>query len=397
MAKVLMLSSVASMIDQFNMANIRILQQLGHEVHVATNFARGSTSSPERLRQFIAELERDGIACHHVDLSRRTTDLRANAAAFRQIVALLRQTRFQFLHCHSPIGGVCGRLAGRLTRTPVIYTAHGFHFFDGAPWFNWLAYYPIERLLANYTDVLITINQEDYARARTFPAKAVVHVPGVGIDTAKLAQPVRGRAAIRAELGLGEDTFVLLSIGELTVRKNHATVLKALRKLGSAGVVYLICGRGELEGRLKESARQSGLADSVRFLGFRNDIADILSAADAFVFPSWQEGLSVALMEAMAAGLPVICSRIRGNTDLVEEGEGGFLIAPNDAAGFARRIGELRDDAERRARMAAHNRRRAHQHDVHVIDEFMRKIYAQMSPQRSQDDPRPAPALDGRG
>ncbi len=384
-----MLSSVASMIDQFNMSNIGILRQLGYDVHVAANFIRGNTSSTERLRQFIAELERQDIPHHHVDLSRRATDLWSNLRAFRQVMALLRQNDFEFLHCHSPIGGVCGRIAGHLTRTPVIYTAHGFHFYRGAPWFNWLVYYPVERLLANCTEVLITINHEDYERARTLGARKVVHIPGVGVDTAKLARPGRDREAVRNELGIRSGTFVLLSVGELTANKNHATVLKALAALEPDGIEYLLCGRGELEGWLKENARKLGLGDRVRFLGFRNDVAELLAASDAFVFPSLREGLSVALMEALAAGLPIIGSRIRGNTDLIEDGKGGFLVAPHDVGGFADRIGQLRDSLELRERMSAHNLREAEEHDVNVVNAVMRKVYAQVGSHHRLGGPRP--------
>jgi len=370
-----MLASVASMIDQFNMSNIGLLKRLGYDVHVAANFEQGNTSSPERVRQFIGELEQQDIPWHQVDLSRNALAFRSNLKAFGQIMALLRRHGFRFLHCHSPMGGFCGRLAGRFTGTPVVYTAHGFHFYDGAPLPNWLLYYPTERLLAHFTDVLVTINHDDFRRAGTFAARKVVHVPGIGVDTKRLARRDADRARLREELGLADGTFVFLSVGELNRNKNHATALEAFAALGPGPYAYLICGRGERETSLREQARRLGLEGRVRFLGFRNDVGDLLGAADAFVFPSLREGLSVALLEAVAAGLPVVCSRIRGNTDLIAEGGGGFLVEPLDAAGFAERMKRLADSPELCRRLSAHNLVEARKYDVAVVNEAMKAVY----------------------
>lgn len=375
MPRVLMLASVASMIDQFNMSNIGLLKRLGYDVHVAANFRQGNTSSPERVQQFIGELERQDIPWHHVDLSRNAAALGSNLKAFGQIMALLRRHGFRFLHCHSPMGGFCGRLAGRLTGTPVVYTAHGFHFYDGAPLPNWLLYYPVERLLAHLTDVLVTINHDDFRRAADFAARKVAYVPGIGVDTKRLAGRDVDRDRLREELGLAGDTFVFLSVGELNRNKNHATALRAFAAMGPGRFQYLICGQGEREGLLREQVRALGLEGRVRFLGFRNDVGNLLIAADAFVFPSLREGLSVALLEAVAAGLPVVCSRIRGNTDLIDEGEGGFLVAPLDAADFAVRMKQLADSPELCRRLSTHNLLEARKYDVEVVNEAMKAIY----------------------
>ena len=166
MKRVLMLASVASMIDQFNMPNIALLQKLGYEVDVACNFIEGNTCSDARVAELKQKLQDMHVHCYQIDFARNIKHMGQNMRALRQVEGLMKQNGYVFCHCHSPIGGVVARIAGHRTKTKVIYTAHGFHFYQGAPVMNWLVYYPVEKVLSRWTDVLITINHEDYARAK---------------------------------------------------------------------------------------------------------------------------------------------------------------------------------------------------------------------------------------
>lgn len=355
MKKVLMLASVASMIDQFNMVNIDILQKQGYEVHVAANFKYGNTSSQQRIEEFKKELSELGITYYHIDFARNITKIFTNIKAYKQIRNLMATNKYEFVHCHSPIGGACGRLAAHWTKTKVIYTAHGFHFYKGAPLINWLLYYPVERFLARYTDVLITINKEDYQRAQKFKAGKVVYVPGIGVDIKRFRDVLVDRDKKRNELGISNEAFVILSVGEINKNKNHEVIIRAIAKLNKPHICYIICGQGDREIYLKKLAISLGVANKVKFLGFRNDIAEIYKIADVFVFPSFREGLPVSVMEAMAAGLPIICSNIRGNTDLIENGKGGFLVGTNDIVALTRAIEQLLDNTEKRRFMGIIN------------------------------------------
>lgn len=375
MKKMLMLASVVSMIDLFNMSNIDILKKQGYEVHVATNFEYVTTSSKERVEEFKKELEDMGILYFQVDFSRKITDLKSNIKAYKQIKDMMLENKYEFVHCHSPIGGVCGRLAAHSTNTPAIYTAHGFHFFKGAPLKNWLLFYSVERWLARYTDVLITINKEDYAIAQNFKAKKVTYVPGIGVDTKKFSGLNVDRDNKRKELGIPDETVVLISIGELIKRKNHETVLKAIAKVDKINLLYLICGRGELEDYLRKLAKKLGIQNKVQFLGFRNDISEICVASDVFVFPSYQEGLPVALMEAMSADLPIVCSKIRGNTDLIEDGKGGYLVEPGDVNGYEKSINKVLNDVQLRKKMGTYNVEEVKKYDKETVKEDMIRIY----------------------
>ncbi len=180
---VLMIASVASMIDQFNMPNIRLLQEMGYEVHVACNFKEGNTCDAKRIRKLKETLASMQVVWHQWDCPRDVSSVKKCWNAYCQLRRLFRNNTFAWMHCHSPIGGALARIAARKGKIRVIYTAHGFHFYRGAPLRNWMFYYPVEKLLAGWTDVLITINREDYQFAgRRLKAGAVCHIPGVGID-----------------------------------------------------------------------------------------------------------------------------------------------------------------------------------------------------------------------
>lgn len=363
--KILFLSNTANF-SKFNIPYMRWCKEQGWQVDYCS---AGDEAVPYCDNQYSISITRSPFSLK-------------NFKAYRELKKILAENDYDILHCHTPMGGALGRLAAANLRKKhkikVIYTAHGFHFYKGAPLFNWLVYYPVEKLLANKTDVLITINKEDYERAKNFKAGEVVYIPGVGIDTDKLGSHTESRDAKRTELNLQPDDFVILSVGELIPRKNHALMLETLgmlkNKTGLENFQFLICGRGILEEALKKKAEHLGISDHVHFLGYRNDIGEICAASDLFVLMSLQEGLSVALMEAMACRIPVICSRIRGNTDLIENGKTGEIV-DNKPSELAAAILKLKNDPSLRdfyTRNAAEN---VKHFDLNLVEPEMRKIY----------------------
>lgn len=304
-----------------------------------------------------------------------------NLKAYKELKHIIDEGEYDIIHCHTPVGAMLTRLAAKQARkqgTKVFYTAHGFHFYKGAPAINWILYYPVEKWLSRYTDVLITINKEDYERAKTFKAGKVCYVPGVGIDLKKFNVGYVNREQKRKEIGVSADDFVLLSVGELIPRKNHEVVIRALSVLKQLDklnhIEYVICGRGAYETDLKKLAEGLDVADHVHFLGYRNDISEICNCADLFVFMSHQEGLPVALMEAMACGLPAVCSNIRGNTDLIEDGVTG-LLANNTPEEVAESISEMKSDTALRNRVASAALQKIKQFDLSSVEDEMSKIY----------------------
>ncbi|KGK91278.1 hypothetical protein DP73_04780 [Desulfosporosinus sp. HMP52] len=367
MKKILIVSTVSRQFYLFEQGNIEVLHSLGYEVHAAANF-----------RDANPRLDELNIVRHPFDIQRSPFSFK-NIKAYKQLKEIMKSEDFDAVHCHSPMGSVLARLAARAVGiSKVLYTPHGFHFYKDAPLLNWLLYYPIEVLLSLYTKVIITINQEDYSLAQKFKADKVCYIPGIGVNTQKFSSKNADRGKTRAMLEIAEETVVLLSVGELNKNKNHETVIRAVAKINDPRVIYLICGRGKLQAYLKNLVRSLGVEKKVRFLGFRNDVAEIYSASDIFVFPSYHEGLPVSVMEAMSAGLPVICSNIRGNTDLIENGQGGFLLNPKDVNGFAKFIKKVAEDRKLRLFMGQKNIETVKTFDVSKVKVKMKELYSEV-------------------
>lgn len=280
------------------------------------------------------DCEKYGIEAVHIDFDRNPLSSINYSEAKKQLNELMQKRRFDIIHCNTPIGGVLGRLCGKKYGIKtVIYQAHGFHFWTGAPKKNWLIYYPVEKYLARYTDILITINKEDYKRAENFHLKKggkIYYVHGVGVDCKRfLNRGENKRSEIRNSLGLKADDILLLSVGELNENKNHAEVIRAISKCDNTDLHYAVAGKGDIKASLESLAKELNLEQRVHFLGFIDNMPDHYKAADLFVFPSKREGLPSAVMEAMASGLPCLVSNIRGCNDLIDE-NGGLLFDPSN-------------------------------------------------------------------
>lgn len=379
MKKALIVASVASMIDQFNMPNIHLLQSLGYEVSVACNFVEGNSCSEERIEQLKRRLLELHVSFVHVDISRKLTSVSRNVRAYKALKKMIDEGGYDIIHCHSPIGGLICRLAALSARkrgTVVMYTAHGFHFYRGAPKKNWIAFYPIEKLCSRFTDVLLTINSEDRELAeRKMHAGKVVYISGVGIDTAALAERKADRVEKRREIGIPENAFLLASVGEINANKNHGVVIRALAELNDPNVYYVMIGKGELEASHKELIAKLGLSDRVKLLGFREDVPEIYSVSDLCVFPSIREGLGVAAIEGMACGLPLLVADNRGTRDYAKEGEGAFVCAYDDVHGFAEAIRRASASHELLNKMCEHNLEAVKKYDISKINEIMKEVY----------------------
>lgn len=371
MKKVLIVATVVKKhIMQFHIPTLKMFKEMGWETHVAGG---NDYAIPSDCRIPYCDVY------HEIDFARFPFSSK-NVAAYRELKGLIDEGGFDLIHCHTPVGGILTRLAARKARkkgAKVFYTAHGFHFFKGAPLLNWLLYYPAEWLCSYFTDVLITMNSEDFALAKKkMKAKKASFINGVGIDLKRMEETFKEDIS-REAFGLRDDDIILLSVGELIVRKNHKTILRAISKIKNDKIHYLIAGEGENRDTLEQMARDLGIAKNVHFLGYRRDVYSLVKMSDIFCFPSYQEGLPVALMEAMAGSLPVVASRIRGNTDLVCEGKGGFLYRPDDSNGFAAGLEQLIEDKALRLSMGAYNAEKVKGYDATEVCERLRDIYAE--------------------
>ena len=372
MRKALLVTHVSGFVPQFEMNNVHILQNMGYEVHYASNFHNPSYGDDN------SRLEGTGIICHQIDFE-RSPFKRKNITAYRQLKKLMEEHEFDLVHCHTPMGGALARLAAHNTHTgPVIYTAHGFHFFKGAPLINWMIYYPVEWRLSYWTDCLVCINGEDYKRAVSkFHAKKIVQIPGVGINSKEIEAQTVDVKKKREELGLPTEGIVILSVGEMTKNKNQELIIRMVAEYKKKGekICYALCGKGTEEECLRGLVAELGVENEVKFLGYHKDIYEIYKMADIFVFPSLREGMPVALMEAMASGLPVICSDIRGNRDLLENKKGGVLIKGHKVEDYVKALEWMVENRISWEKMGDFNRRKAELFDRKNVVGIMKKLY----------------------
>lgn len=369
--KVLFVATVVKThIMEFHIPYLKMFKEMGWKTAVA---AKNDYSNPNECvipfcdRYYDIHFERNPIKP-------------ANIAAYKELKRMIDSENYDIIHCHTPVGAMIARLAAKDVRrkgTTVIYTAHGFHFYQGAAFINWLVYYPVEKWLSRYTDILITINQEDYKCAKNFKAKKVCYIPGVGIEIDRFALPadkhIYVRNEIRKKLKIPDDATVILSAGEINKNKNHSVVIEALAKLQDPNMHYIICGQGPLSNKCEDLARRCEIENQVTLTGYINNVEQYYQAADIFVFPSFREGLPVAMMEAMAAGLPCVASRIRGNTDLLGN-DYKYYFAPSQSDELAAMLTAICAD---RPACGQYCHERSKLFDICVVAEQMKTIYCQ--------------------
>lgn len=334
--KILFVATVRSHIGQFHMPFIHWLTEQGHEVHAAF---RDNSADKQGLDLSVIH------QTFEIPFERSPLKLN-NLKAYFALKKVIDRGNYDVIHCHTPMGAVITRLAAENARrqgTKVFYTAHGFHFYRGAPRKNWLLFYPAEKLLASRADALITINQEDYdlAVAKRFRAGRIVRINGVGVDLSKFA-PVteEEKKSARRDLGIGQEQFVMLYAADLSYRKNQSMLFRALRRIREdiPAMCLLLPGQPILQQEYEQQCVQQGISDQVRFLGYRRDIDRLLAACDCVVSSSRQEGLPINLIEAAARGKYIIATDVRGNADVVRQSGYGTLVTLNDDGAMAEAI-----------------------------------------------------------
>ncbi|MST78577.1 glycosyltransferase family 4 protein [Prevotella copri] len=353
--KVLIVASVVSFIEWFNKENVDYLNKTRQcELHIACNFDYMEDTDEERTRAYIDKIKSEGVILHNIHFA-RSPFCSQNIDCYKQLKSIIDENHFDLIHVHTPTVSILTRLAARKARkegTTVMYTCHGFHFHNASPKKNWMMFYPMERLMSRFCDYIVTINKEDFNRAKTFHAPNVRYIPGVGVNINRIHDCKIDKKAYKREIGVPEDCVLILSIGEMIERKNHEVIVRALAKVQNPNVFYAICGKGPIREHLEQLANELGVGERVKFLGFRKDIPELCNVADISAFPSRIEGLGLAGIEAMAAGVPLVSSNVHGILDYVIDGKTGFALDPEDVDGFAKAISILVDDENLRNVMA---------------------------------------------
>ena len=303
-----------------------------------------------------------------------------NWNAYKQICEIIKKYSIEAIYCSTPIGGFLARLAGkRMGVKPIIYAAHGFLFFNGAPFINRTVYKLEEVWLAYYTDALITIVEEDYQAAKKLHLRSgklpyLIHGAGIKVGV-KVAVD---REEKRKGIGIPKDAFLIISAGDLNKNKNTEVMVRALKELNDSTVHYIACGVGSEQDSLLQLARDLRVEEQFHLLGYRTDVPELMSVSDAFVMMSFREGLPRSLMEAMDLGLPCIGSDTRGIRDLIEVDRGGYICNPRKPGEFARAISLLRNDLELRDSMGRYNHEKVKKYSYEIVRKELYDIYKEV-------------------
>ena len=374
MKKVLIITTVSGFLPQFEKNNVKLLREAGCEIHYASNFNNPIYDFNK------ADLKAQGIRLHQLDIAKNPLKFRANLRAVKQLLHIMNENDIDIIHCHNPMGGVTGRVAACLCRKRiyVIYTAHGFHFYKGAPKINWLLFYPVEWLLIHLTDIIVTINREDYERAQKLPikdGKNVFQIHGVGVDPGRFAPRREINRVKRRDLNIPADAFHIVTAAELNDNKNQKVIIEAISTLPQKDIYYSICGKGCGEKYLRKLIKENGLENRVRLLGFRTDMEEILQTADCFAFPSYREGLGIAAVEALLCGVVLVAANNRGTREYAINGKNAFVCKADSIPEFAKAIGTLYRDKKLRAEMSQNCRASAMGFTIEEVEKTMKEVY----------------------
>lgn len=345
--KILMVATVASHICQFHLPYLKMLKEEGYEIHAA---ARDNLA------------EKNGLKLKYVDEFveipfERSPFNKKNIKAYSQLKKLLSETYYDLIVCNTPMGGILTRLAARKTRkkgTKVVYIAHGFHFYKGASKKNWLLYYPIEKAFAKKCDVLITINEEDYACAKKKFKTRVEHIHGIGVSEERYFPATKElREKKRGQFGYAQEDFLILVVGELLPNKNQMQAFQALEIVVKKNprVKMLLAGNGRMEQQLKDFVKEHGLTDHVSFLGYCTNLEEYQKMIDVGVSCSLREGMPLNVIETLMSGHVFVGTKNRGHNELIDHGKNGFLVDVGDYEKMAQALLMLAGDESMRTNM----------------------------------------------
>jgi glycosyltransferase involved in cell wall biosynthesis len=366
MKNVLFVASVGVHINAFHLPFLEYFAVRGFEVHIAARF-----------KAEIEGFREKGYHCHPIDFSRSPYS-KDSLTAYRQLRNLLKENRFSLIHTHTPVASLLTRVLAYQTNQPiVIYTAHGFHVYRGAPLINRLFYGPAERLCAHWTDALITINHEDFEWAkrclRLKNGANLYYVPGVGIEVSHYRS--KPNPGLRESHKINDRAMIITVIAELNKNKNQTMVFNALKHLGNEEPIFLLLiGEGPMRSVYEKMVKERNL-NNVHFLGYRKDIPDIIGMSDVIALTSRREGLPRSVMEGMAGGKPILGTNIRGIKDLVQDGKNGFLVDVDDVKGLAERIRLLYNKPELRIQMGHEGLEKIKEFSLERVMEEMDRIY----------------------
>lgn len=342
-------------------------KNMGYEVHTAS--------------------DSDGIL-NNVDKSYKLS-IKRNPFTFYNIKAvfelkkIIEKERYEIIHTHTPMGAVVTRIALKLTKMKnikILYTAHGLHFFKGCSFKNYILYYPIEKILSKYTDMIITINKEDYNFAKEHFNTKIRYIPGIGFDEYKFKDKLnkKEKNEFRKSIGLNTDDYVISYVAEISKRKRHNYLLEVISKMNVTNEKFLFIGDDSRIGLIQKYVKKYKLQDVVKIIGFSNDIVKYLDISDLVISVSMQEGLPLNIMEAMYKEKPIIVTDCRGNRDLIKNRVNGIVVGLDNKEELICAIDELKNDKKLASRLGKKNKNIIDKYSIVSVFVKMEKIYQEL-------------------
>lgn len=363
MKKILQICAIDVSFESLLIPLIKALMEQGYTVH-------NTCSDTGRFQ----ELKKIGLDMIEIPIDRKI-DIRTNINSIRRLYMLIKKEKYEIVHVHTPVAAVLGRIASKLAGVRhVIYTAHGFYFHEGMSKWEYHFYYHIEKIFSRYaTNYLLLQSKEDYevSLEERFQRKEhIIHLSN-GVDITDKFHPdlfgTEARKQLRMEMGIGEEEIVFAFIGRFVREKGIFELVDAFKQLTCVCPNVRLLMIGEV---LPSERDHTGhelvtkMMDDPRIIitGYRKDIPELLSISDAFVLPSYREGLPRSIIEAMAMGKPVIATNIRGCREEIIDGWNGYLVKEKDAFSLYEKMRLLAEDREAREILGKNGRSLAEQH-----------------------------------
>ena len=373
MKKVLFVASVAGHIKNFHTPYLKLFKDKGYTTYVAANWTLKENEKIDFCDNFI-----------QLPIERKPFSLK-NIKAICKLKKLLKVEKFDLIHCHTPMGSVVARLSAKSSRkkgTKVVYTAHGFHFYKGAPLKNWIIYYPVEKICSRWTDCLITITNEDYKVAKKHfkNIKKIEHVNGVGMNAKRLEKGLTEseKNDIRENLKIKSDDIVFSYVAELNSNKNQMLLIHIIERLKDSypNIKLLLIGNGPLKERYKEYIDENNLNEFIKLLGKRNDINELLSITDIYMASSKREGLPVNIMEAMYKGIPIVATDNRGHREIAMNSKNIFI--EKDITEMEQKVIDIISNMKNYKELSQEEHNDSKKYSIESVIERMNEIYADL-------------------
>ncbi|WP_317311067.1 glycosyltransferase family 4 protein [Clostridium thermobutyricum] len=338
MRKILYVTNISRTVNTFFIPHMNALIKQGYKVDCACRISGEHELNSEKIDE--------KINFYDVPFTRDPISYK-NLIAFYKLYKIQKKEKYDAIHVHTPIASFYTRLLKIFFKDiKMIYTAHGYHFYKGSSKLSWLVFYNVEKLLSKYTDLLITINEEDYNNSKQFKCRSLIKMNGVGVDFSEFKTLSQiEKIKIRERLGFKKEDFILIMVGEHNKNKNQIQLIKAMQKIQKEykHIKAIFIGDGELLEENKKYIKENKINNCI-ILGFRIDVNELINMSDVLVSMSFREGLPKNIIEGLALEKPIIATNIRGNNELVKNGKNGYLVKLNNVEDIKKAILELNEN-----------------------------------------------------